>query len=92
MIDSLPIDARGRANTAVGSVPAVRARVHATKGYYDMISLLEDFPRVGATFNIVPTLVVQIEAYISGAADMQAVPDNPSSPYSDKQCILVQHL
>jgi len=34
VIDSLPIDARGRANTAVGRVPAVRARVHATKGYF----------------------------------------------------------
>jgi len=38
-------------------------RLHATKGYFDMIDLLEDYPDMRATFNLVPSLLAQIMDY-----------------------------
>jgi alpha-amylase/alpha-mannosidase (GH57 family) len=43
-------------------------RLHALKDYYGMVKLLEEFPRVHQNFNLVPSLVSQIEDYVSGAA------------------------
>lgn len=42
---------------------------HATKDYYDMAAILEEFPEVHQTFNIVPCLIEQIEEYGSGKAE-----------------------
>lgn len=44
-------------------------RMHATKGYYDMVRILAGFPKIRQTFNLVPSLLMQIEDYISGRAD-----------------------
>jgi len=41
-------------------------RLHALKDYWGMVRALEPFPHVHATFNIVPSLAVQIEEYASG--------------------------
>ena len=41
-------------------------RLHATKDYWGMVRLLEEFPEVHATFNFVPLLAAQIEEYASG--------------------------
>jgi alpha-amylase/alpha-mannosidase (GH57 family) len=38
-------------------------RLHATKGYFDMIDLLEDYPDVRTTFNLVPSLLTQLMDY-----------------------------
>ncbi|MEW6482514.1 MAG: glycoside hydrolase family 57 protein [bacterium] len=35
-------------------------RLHSTKGYYDMASILEKFPNIKATFNLTPSLLSQI--------------------------------
>ena len=43
-------------------------RMHALKDYYGMARLLEEFPDVRQTFNLVPSLVAQVEEYASGAA------------------------
>jgi alpha-amylase/alpha-mannosidase (GH57 family) len=43
-------------------------RFHALKDYYGMVKVLEDFPSVHQTFNLVPSMVVQIQEYASGAA------------------------
>lgn len=43
-------------------------RLHALKDYYGMARILEDFPRVKQTFNLVPSMLVQIEEYASGEA------------------------
>ncbi|MBM3775699.1 MAG: glycoside hydrolase [Acidobacteria bacterium] len=43
-------------------------RLHALKDYYGMVKLLDNFPRVRQTFNLVPSLVVQVRDYASGAA------------------------
>ncbi|MBI3014233.1 MAG: hypothetical protein HYY65_04000 [Candidatus Tectomicrobia bacterium] len=39
------------------------ARLHSTRSYYDMASLLEEFADVRVTFNLVPSLLRQIEQY-----------------------------
>jgi alpha-amylase/alpha-mannosidase (GH57 family) len=43
-------------------------RLHALKDYYGMVKLLEEFPSVHQTFNLVPSLVTQIQDYAAGAA------------------------
>jgi len=43
-------------------------RLHALKDYYGMVKLLEEFPDVHQTFNLVPSLISQIQDYESGAA------------------------
>src|SRR6266508_2763703 len=43
-------------------------RLHALKDYYGMVALMREFPRVKATFNLVPSLLVQLEAFASGRA------------------------
>jgi alpha-amylase/alpha-mannosidase (GH57 family) len=41
-------------------------RLHATKDYYGMVKLFEEFPTFHATFNMVPSLCMQLEEYASG--------------------------
>jgi alpha-amylase/alpha-mannosidase (GH57 family) len=43
-------------------------RLHALKDYYGMVKLLDEFPNVHQTFNLVPSLVNQIQDYVSGEA------------------------
>ena len=38
-------------------------RLHALKDYWGMVALLREFPSVRLTFNLVPSLLVQLEAY-----------------------------
>src|SRR5215471_13203722 len=44
------------------------SRLHALKDYYGMVKLLDEFPSVHQTFNLVPSLITQIEEYASGQA------------------------
>ncbi len=44
-------------------------RLHALKDYWGMVRVLEEFPRVHATFNVVPSLGAQLEEYASGHFD-----------------------
>ena len=43
-------------------------RLHALKDYFGMVGILRDFPSVHATFNLVPSLVLQIEDYAQDRA------------------------
>jgi alpha-amylase/alpha-mannosidase (GH57 family) len=43
-------------------------RFHAIKDYWGMVALLREFPAVKATFNLVPSLLVQLEAYANEEA------------------------
>ena len=43
-------------------------RLHALKDYFGMVKLLEEFPGVHQTFNLVPSLMHQIQDYASGSA------------------------
>ena len=45
-------------------------RVHATKDYYDMASILRDYPGVKATFNLTPILLLQLEELANGTKDI----------------------
>jgi alpha-amylase/alpha-mannosidase (GH57 family) len=38
-------------------------RLHALKDYWGMVALLREFPDVRVTFNLVPSLLVQLEAF-----------------------------
>jgi alpha-amylase/alpha-mannosidase (GH57 family) len=43
-------------------------RLHALKDYYGMVKLLDEFPSVHQTFNLVPSLITQIGEYAEGKA------------------------
>jgi alpha-amylase/alpha-mannosidase (GH57 family) len=43
-------------------------RLHALKDYWGMAALLREFPELRVTFNLVPSLLVQIEAFALDAA------------------------
>jgi len=43
-------------------------RLHALKDYYGMVKLLDEFPEVHQTFNLVPSLITQIQDYAGGTA------------------------
>ena len=50
-------------NPLTGEYSLPWVRLHAFKGYYDMISLLEDYPGIRQTFNLVPSLIRQLNDY-----------------------------
>ena len=59
-------------------------RLHGLKDYYGMVKLLDEFPNVHQNFNIVPSLMSQIQDYVSGSAQdpFLAVAAKPASDLS----------
>jgi alpha-amylase/alpha-mannosidase (GH57 family) len=43
-------------------------RLHATKDYFDMVALLQEFPKIRMNFNLVPSLLQQLDDYGQGKA------------------------
>ena len=43
-------------------------RLHALKDYYGMVKLLDEFPGMHQTFNLVPSLITQLQEYVNGSA------------------------
>ncbi|MBZ5595357.1 MAG: glycoside hydrolase [Acidobacteriia bacterium] len=43
-------------------------RLHALKDYYGMVRILEEFPKVHQTFNLVPSMMQQVAEYATGKA------------------------
>ncbi|MBN1882241.1 MAG: hypothetical protein JW885_08725 [Deltaproteobacteria bacterium] len=43
-------------------------RLHGVKGYYDIIRLAEEYPRMRVTVNLVPSLIEQINQYARSSA------------------------
>ena len=43
-------------------------RLHALKDYYGMVALLREFPNIRMTFNLVPSMLVQLQAFAEGRA------------------------
>jgi alpha-amylase/alpha-mannosidase (GH57 family) len=43
-------------------------RLHALKDYWGMVAILSETPQVHVTFNLVPSLLDQLEQYVSGRA------------------------
>jgi alpha-amylase/alpha-mannosidase (GH57 family) len=50
--------------TRMAMMPWVR--LHAVKGYLDMISIIEDYPDIRVNFNLTPVLLLQIKELIDG--------------------------
>ncbi len=42
-------------------------RLHAIKDYVDMVTILKDYPKIHQTFNLVPSLIEQIDHYVKGS-------------------------
>ncbi|MDD5197216.1 MAG: glycoside hydrolase family 57 protein [Candidatus Omnitrophica bacterium] len=45
--------------------PLPWVRLHGAKDYLDMVQILEEYPRIHKTFNVVPSLLEQVEDYAS---------------------------
>lgn len=43
-------------------------RLHGTKDYLDLILMLEKYPKLHQTVNLVPSLILQLEDYVAGTA------------------------
>jgi alpha-amylase/alpha-mannosidase (GH57 family) len=62
------------------------ARAHATKDYYDMVAILENYPDVHATFNLTPVLIRQLDDLATGAKDYYWVlSEIPANELTDEQ-------
>src|SRR4030067_728865 len=66
-------------------------RLHAIKDYYDMAAILEGFPSIHQTFNIVPSLIEQINDYADGMASDRflAMTLKPSSDLTPEDKIFI---
>ena len=53
---------------ATGEYRLPWVRLHALKDYYGMVRLAREFPGAHQTFNLVPSLVAQIQEYAAGTA------------------------
>src|SRR5438552_3900011 len=70
-------------------------RLHALKDYYGMVKLLDEFPNVHQNFNLVPSLITQIQDYVAGTArdpflDVAAKPAKDLT--SDERRFALQYL
>jgi alpha-amylase/alpha-mannosidase (GH57 family) len=43
-------------------------RLHGTKDYLDLVLILEQYPKLHQTVNLVPSLILQLEDYVAGTA------------------------
>ena len=69
-------------------------RLHALKDYYGMVHILEEFPSLRLTFNLVPSLLAGLELYNAGVTDaFQEIFRKPAAALSrDESEFLVQHF
>jgi alpha-amylase/alpha-mannosidase (GH57 family) len=65
-------------------------RLHALKDYFGMVHLLEEFPALRLTFNLVPSLLAGLEQYLDGASDSFA--DLFRKPAADLSPEEIQYL
>lgn len=61
---------KSRLNTAdsLGQYRLPWVRLHGTKDYLDLVLLLERYPQLHQTVNLVPSLILQLEDYAAGTA------------------------
>jgi len=57
-------------NPHSGKMELPWVRLHGLKDYYGMVAILKDFPAVKAVYNLVPSLLVQLESYLQGDKDI----------------------
>lgn len=68
-------------------------RLHATKDYYDMVAILDRFPKIKLNFNLVPSLLIQLEDYASGKASDQflELTLKPAKELTEDEKIFILH-
>src|SRR5437773_2960036 len=69
-------------------------RMHALKDYYGMVHILEEFPQIRQTFNLVPSMMVQVEEYAAGEARdpyLQVALKPAESLTGDERAFLLKH-
>jgi alpha-amylase/alpha-mannosidase (GH57 family) len=69
-------------------------RMHALKDYWGMAAVLEEFPRVRQTFNLVPSMMAQVAEYAAGAAHdpfLQVCLKPAESLTEDERSFLLRH-
>jgi alpha-amylase/alpha-mannosidase (GH57 family) len=59
---------RDSISVASGQYRLPWVRLHGTKDYLDLVLLLERYPKLHQTVNLVPSLILQLEDYIAGTA------------------------
>ncbi|MCL1468853.1 glycoside hydrolase [Argonema galeatum] len=70
-------------------------RLHGTKDYLDLVLLLERYPKLHQTVNLVPSLILQLEDYIAGTAmdPYLAVALTPTERLNEAQKIfIIEHF
>ena len=69
-------------------------RLHGLKDYYDMAAIAGDQPRLHLTFNIVPSLLDQIDDYVSGQADDPSLElaKRPAADLTDDEALALLDL
>jgi alpha-amylase/alpha-mannosidase (GH57 family) len=55
-------------NLVTGEYRLPWTRMHALKDYYGMVKILDEFPDIHQTFNLVPSMAMQIDDYAKGTA------------------------
>ena len=74
------------------SMPWVR--LHATKAYFDMAYLLDQFPHVHATFNFTPSLLLQLKEHGDGAIQdlfLEHAQRRAADLSQEEQAFLIRH-
>ena len=64
------------------------ARLHGTKDYLDMVRRLEAYPSIHQTFNLVPSLLDQLEAYLppaSGSDEFLDLSRKPAAELTERE-------
>ena len=70
-------------------------RLHGLKDYFGMVALLEEFPQIHQTFNLVPSLLLQLEEYANGTAQepLQEIAYRPADELeSEERLFALQFL
>ncbi|HBB33355.1 MAG TPA: glycoside hydrolase [Cyanobacteria bacterium UBA8803] len=70
-------------------------RLHGTKDYLDLVLLLERYPKLHQTVNLVPSLILQLEDYIAGTAfdPYLAVALKPTEQLdTEEQTFILEHF
>lgn len=78
--------------TGSASMPWVR--LHATKAYFDMAFLLDRFPRLHATFNFTPSLLVQLKEFGEGRVQdlfLEHARRRAADLSQEEQAFLIRH-
>ncbi len=61
-------------------------RLHGVKAYADMVTVVEEEPEARVTFNLVPSLLLQIEAYMQGKRDhFWRLTERPADELDDRE-------